>query len=85
MERLPISPDAGKTEATPELIASWIDRHSAKAPMLPCRVDEMTEREAEIFKVAAYHLGFIQFLRTALPDQGTDAGQKSYVREEHSK
>jgi hypothetical protein len=53
--------------------------------LLPCRVDEMTEREAEIFKVAAYHLGFIQFLRTALPDQGTDAGQKSYVQEEHSK
>jgi hypothetical protein len=85
MERLPISPDAGKTEATPEQIADWIDRHFAKPMLLPCRVDEMTEREAEIFKVAAYHLGFIQFLRTALPDQGTDAGQKSYVQEEHSK
>jgi len=47
-------------------IAGWIDSHSAKAPLLPCRVDEMTEREAEIFKVAAYHLGFIKFLRSAL-------------------
>ncbi len=67
MESLPISPEAGKTETTPEQIAGWIARHSAKAPLLPCRVDEMTEREAEIFKVAAYHLGFIQFLRTTLP------------------
>jgi hypothetical protein len=64
---LPISPDAGKTEATPEQIADWIDRHFAKPMLLPCRVDEMTEREAEIFKVAAYHIGFIQFLRTTLP------------------
>jgi hypothetical protein len=70
MERLPLSPDAGKTEATPEQIAGWIDRHSAKAPLLPCRVDEMTEREAEIFKVAAYHLGFIQYLRSTLPNRG---------------
>lgn len=67
MERPPLSPEAGKTEATPELIAEWIDRHLAKKMLLPCRVDEMTEREAEIFKVAAYHLGFIQFLRTTLP------------------
>jgi hypothetical protein len=67
MERLPTLPEAEKTEATLEKIAEWIDRSAAKAPMLPCRVDEMTEREFEIFKVAAYHLGFIQFLRSTLP------------------
>jgi hypothetical protein len=83
MERLPLSQDAERTEATPEQIAGWIDRHSAKAPFLPCRVDEMTEREAEIFNVAAYHLGFIQFLRTTLPTSGT--GALNHFQAEHSK
>lgn len=57
--------------ALERIIAEWIDSHSAKAPMLPCPVDAMTEREAEIFKVAAYHLGFIKFLRSALLTAGT--------------
>lgn len=85
MERLPISADAVKTEATTEQIAGWIDRHFAKAPLLPCRVDEMTEREAEIFKVAAYHLGFIQFLRTTLPSDGFASVPTNHPQEEHSK
>lgn len=50
-----------------EKIATWIDRHVAKGPMLPCRVDEMSPREYEIFKVASYYLGFLQYLRTRLP------------------
>lgn len=67
MEHPTLPPDGQNTQATPEQIAKWIDRHSARAPLPPCRVDEMTEREVEIFNVVAYHLGFINFLRSTLP------------------
>lgn len=47
-------------------IVTWINKHLSKMEMLPKRVDEMTETEAEIFKIAAYHTGFLQFLSAFL-------------------
>lgn len=55
-------------DTSPESIATWIDKHMAKAPMLPLRVDEMDAVQVEIFNVAAYHCGFIQFLRASIPE-----------------
>lgn len=44
----------------------WIDKHLSKTSMLPKPVDQMTETESSIFKIAAYHTGFLQFLRSTL-------------------
>lgn len=41
-------------------------RHLDRVQTLPCRVDEMTPREFQIFEIVAYHNGFLQFLRDAL-------------------
>ena len=34
------------------------------APELPCRVEEMTEREAKIFAIAAHYCGLLSFLKS---------------------
>jgi hypothetical protein len=61
-----MSPEAA-VKARETEIAGWIDHHLAKTPLLPCRVDEMTEREAAIFKILSSHHGFLTFLRSTLP------------------
>jgi len=45
----------------------WIDRHLERQPKLPCRVDEMTPREQQIYKEhVAYHTGFLLYLQQRL-------------------
>lgn len=57
---------ATSAEAKLAEAVKWVDAHLSKTAMLPKRVDEMNEVEADIFKIAAYHMGFLQFLLQSL-------------------
>jgi len=59
------------TDAIKELTLSdlkkLIDHHIDRQPKLPCRVDEMTPREHQIFRDhVAYHNGFLGYLQQRL-------------------
>lgn len=53
---------------TPSKIKELIGNHLDKGEHLPCRVDEMTPREFEIFRLLAERTGFLMYLRDAIAD-----------------
>lgn len=67
-----------------EIALGYIKRAANRElPKLPCRVDEMTERELEVFKAGAAAVGNLQFIAReldALPAATTAAPQQSDTR-----
>jgi hypothetical protein len=51
-------------------LKQWVAAHRAKISKLPCRVDEMTPRENELFNMLAAERGFIVFLQEKLNQVG---------------
>ncbi len=61
-----------------ERAAKLIRQQLGRVNKLPCRVDEMTPREFEIFKLLASHTGFLQFL------EGELSGNRMIVMDNNS-
>lgn len=51
-------------------LAEYIDKHLKKHNKMPCRVNEMTPREHELFKMLAAHNGLLMFLAEYLDKKG---------------